>query len=95
MNEKEYRQYVLSSAYDMLPVNIVLPQDREELALTLNGKKMNLRRNDFLKFAEASDIEKKAAIKMMKRLMVQLLMDIHLHHSLSVLENITSSQLMF
>lgn len=33
------RRFSLSAAYDMLPVNIVLPEDSEELALTLNGKK--------------------------------------------------------
>lgn len=32
----------------MLPVNIVVPEDEEQLALTLNGKKRNLHKNDFL-----------------------------------------------
>lgn len=43
----------------MLPVNIVLPADREETALTLNGKKRNLRRKDFLLLAEHCDLSKK------------------------------------
>ena len=43
--------YVLSAAYDLLSVNVLLPEDHEELALTLNGKKASLRRNDFLHFA--------------------------------------------
>ena len=37
-------EYALSPAYDMLPVNLIMPEDEEELALTLNGKKMNLRK---------------------------------------------------
>ena len=41
------RKFSLSAAYDMLPVNIVLPEDNEELALTLNGKKRNIHRKDF------------------------------------------------
>ena len=69
--ESGSRQYVLSPAYDMLPVNIVLPQDKEELALTLNGKKMNMRRNDFLKFAAGCGIDKKAAINMMNRILTK------------------------
>ena len=46
------REYVLSPAYDMLPVNLVMPEDKEELALTLNGKKRNLHKNDFVKYAK-------------------------------------------
>jgi serine/threonine-protein kinase HipA len=37
----------LSPAYDLVPVQIILPQDTEELALTLNGKKRKLNHNDF------------------------------------------------
>jgi serine/threonine-protein kinase HipA len=62
------RDFLLSDAYDMLPVNIVLPADREETALTLNGKKRNLRRKDFLLLAEHCDLSKKTAEKMILRL---------------------------
>lgn len=31
--------YILSPAYDILPVNIVNPGDNEDMVLTLNGKK--------------------------------------------------------
>ena len=37
----------LSPAYDLLNVNLVNPQDDEELALTLNGKKKKIRLADF------------------------------------------------
>lgn len=34
------QEYVLSQAYDMLPVNVILPEDQEQMALTLNGKRI-------------------------------------------------------
>ncbi len=40
----------LSPAYDLLPTNIILPEDTEESALTINGKKRKLNANDFLSF---------------------------------------------
>lgn len=57
-------EYVLSSAYDLLPVNVVNPADTEETALTLNGKKRNIRRKDFLALAESFEIEKSVAEKL-------------------------------
>ena len=62
------RKFSLSAAYDMLPVNIVLPEDNEELALTLNGKKRNIHREDFLAFAQNCKILPSAAEKMMNKL---------------------------
>jgi serine/threonine-protein kinase HipA len=61
--------FVLSSAYDLLPVNLVLPEDREEFALTMNGKKANLHRNDFLHFAEQCGVGKAAAEKIIKKVL--------------------------
>ena len=60
-----------SAAYDILPVNIILPEDQEELALTLNGKKKNLRRSDFLKFAEICGINRKSTEKMINNLILK------------------------
>ena len=60
--------YILSDAYDMLPVNTVNPADTEQTALTLNGKKRNLHRNDFLKFANARQIDSTVAGKIIDRL---------------------------
>lgn len=40
-------QYILSPAYDLLPVNVIMPEDTEQLALTLNGKKRNVRKKIF------------------------------------------------
>jgi len=42
----------LAAAYDLLNVAIVFPEDKEELALTLTGKKKNLKREHFEQFGE-------------------------------------------
>lgn len=44
--------WVLSPAYDLLNVAIVFPEDTEELALSLVGKKKKLKREHFEQFAE-------------------------------------------
>ena len=62
------RDFILSEAYDLLPVNIVLPADQDETALTINDKKRNLRRKDFLILAEHCDLTRKTAEKMIARL---------------------------
>lgn len=41
----------LTPAYDMLNAAIVNPRDKEELALTLNGKKSKIKADDFIKAA--------------------------------------------
>lgn len=63
--------YVLSPAYDLLPVNVVMPEDKEQLALAMNGKKMNLRRKDFLLFADTCGLPRVSAEKMMAKLVSQ------------------------
>ena len=57
-------KYILSAAYDMLSTNVVIPADKEQLALTLNGKKLNIRRKDFLVFADTIGIPERSAEKM-------------------------------
>ncbi len=59
-------EYVLSDAYDMLPVNAVLPEDTEQFALTMGGKKSNIRKKDFLMFAESCGMPKTGAVKIIK-----------------------------
>ncbi|KXX72621.1 hypothetical protein AVL50_06360 [Flammeovirga sp. SJP92] len=39
--------WVLAPAYDLLNVNVLLPEGEEELALTLKGKRMKLKREHF------------------------------------------------
>ena len=51
--------FCLTPAYDMLSTLIVMPQDTEELALTLNGKKRKIKRSDFEKAMTASGLSEK------------------------------------
>ena len=44
--------WVLAPAYDLLNVVIVLPEDKEELALTLVGKKKKFKREHFEQLGE-------------------------------------------
>ena len=62
------RIYGLSAAYDLLPVNIIVPADKEQMALTLNGKKRNIRKKDLLELASNMGIAEKTALRMMKRI---------------------------
>ncbi|MDD3919526.1 MAG: HipA domain-containing protein [Candidatus Pacebacteria bacterium] len=41
-------EWLLSPAYDLLNVNLHLPEDNEETALTINGKKRKLTKTDFI-----------------------------------------------
>ena len=61
-------EYHLSPAYDLLPVNVIMPEDKEEFALPINGKKRNIHRKDFLIFAADCGIAKLAAEKMIEQL---------------------------
>ena len=56
--------YMLTPAYDLLNVAIVNPKDKEELALTLNGKKSRLQKRDFVAAAQKMGIDEKAIDKM-------------------------------
>ena len=57
----------LTPAYDLLSVRIAMPADKEELALTLNGKKNRIRRNDFFVAMEKSGIGAVVVERMMNR----------------------------
>lgn len=57
--------YILAPAYDLLPVNVIMPEDKEQFALAMNGKKRNIHRKDFLIFAETCGISRVSAEKMM------------------------------
>jgi serine/threonine-protein kinase HipA len=47
------RSIRLAPAYDLLPTNLLIQQDTEELALTLNGKKSRVRPSDFSAFGRS------------------------------------------
>ncbi|ETP71366.1 HipA-like protein [Lachnospiraceae bacterium JC7] len=63
------RIFGLSAAYDLLPVNVILPTDKEQVALTLNGKKRNLRRKDFLALADNLGITDKTSVGLIRQLL--------------------------
>lgn len=65
---EETGEYIFSPAYDLLPVNAIMPSDKEELALTMNGKKANIDKNDFLKFADTCNISRATAKKLIQNL---------------------------
>ena len=51
--------YTMTPAYDMLSTALVMPEDTEELALTLNGKKRKIKKADFVVSMQASGLEDK------------------------------------
>ena len=56
---KRRGEYVLAPAYDLLSTWLVMPEDTEELALMLNGKKRKLKKTDFVKAMSASGLDAK------------------------------------
>ncbi len=62
------QEYILSDAYDMLSTNVVIPTDKEQLALTINGKKQNIKRKDFLVFAETIGLNQKSSEKIIEKI---------------------------
>ncbi len=62
-------KWILAPAYDLLNVSIVLPEDTEELALTLGGKKKRLNRKSFNNFGEDLGLNEKQINGVYKRYM--------------------------
>lgn len=54
--ENNSGEYELSPAYDLLNTALVIPDDREESALTINGKKNRLKKSDFDALADSLTI---------------------------------------
>lgn len=59
--------YSLTPAYDLLSTVIVMPEDTEEMALTLNGKKRKILRSDFEKSITASGVSCKVVDNIAKK----------------------------
>ncbi len=72
--QKENRRWELSPAYDLVPVKIILPQDAEELALTLNGKKNRLKLRDFEIFGASLKLNDVQITKAVQRIIGSLTM---------------------
>ena len=54
--------YQLSPAYDLLNVAIANPKDKEEMALSINGKKAQIKLADFLKASDTMGIEQRVTL---------------------------------
>lgn len=67
-SESKSRIFKLSDAYDLLPVNIIMKDDKEEFALTMNRKKAKIKKSDFLSFANYCEINEKIAEKLISKL---------------------------
>lgn len=52
-------KYQLTPAYDLVATALVIPEDKEELALNLNGKKRKLTKSDFVYAFKSSGLEEK------------------------------------
>ena len=60
--------WVLSPAYDLLNVKIVLPNDKDETALLLGGKKKNFDKGYFDRFGETLKLNNKQITSVYKKL---------------------------
>lgn len=56
-----------SPAYDLLPTVLLLPEDREESALTINGRKNGLTRRDFLALGNALKLTDRQIANVLRR----------------------------
>lgn len=57
--ENALGEFELSPAYDLLSTALVIPDDKEESALTINGKKSRLKKKDFDALAVSMNINAK------------------------------------
>jgi len=65
---KESNAYELTPAYDMIAAQLLLPDDLDDLALNLNGKKRKLKREDFNRAMLKAHIPEKAIENLWKRI---------------------------
>lgn len=63
----EGSEYQLTPAYDLLSTALVIPEDTEELALTLCGKKRKIARRHFLEAMAASGLDEKVCDNLFAR----------------------------
>lgn len=59
--------HMLTPAYDLLSTALVMPENDEELALTLNGKKKRIKREDFEDAMRDSGMDEKAIANIFTR----------------------------
>ena len=61
--------HVLSPAYDLVATALVNPADKEDLALTLNGKKKKITRNDFIAAFRTLNLDPKQQENIFRKMM--------------------------
>lgn len=62
------QDWMLASAYDLLNVNLHIPEDTEEMALTIAGKKRRLTKSDFINLGSSFQLTEKQIMNTFKRL---------------------------
>ena len=60
-------QYVLSQAYDLVNVHLVFPEDDEELALTLDGRKKHINKQNFVRAMASSGLGDKVIERIFRK----------------------------
>ena len=61
--ENTFGEYELAPAFDLLSTALVIPDDKEESALTINGKKSRITKGDFDTLASSMDINEKVIFR--------------------------------
>lgn len=51
---------ILSPAFDLVSTKVAMPEDKEEMALTINGRKRKLKKNDFDLLAKSLNIPQRS-----------------------------------
>lgn len=91
-------EWTLSPAYDLLNVKLHLPEDTEEMALNINGKKQKLKKTDFIDLGLKFNLTEKqiqnsfnrfikAEVKMKEEIKRSFLSSENQHRYLELLEN--------
>lgn len=62
-------EIVIAPFYDLLATKLLLPEDKEETALTINGKKNKLKRDDFVTLGKNLKITDKVIEKSFERIL--------------------------
>ncbi|MGI6572178.1 MAG: HipA domain-containing protein [Fermentimonas sp.] len=62
------QDWTLAPAYDLLNVNLHIPEDTEEMALTIGGKKRRLIKSDFINLGLSLQLTEKQIMNTFKRL---------------------------
>ncbi len=61
--------YILTPCYDLVSTALVMPGDKDELALTLNGKNRKIKKSDFEKVMAASGLDTKSISNIFKKML--------------------------